>query len=577
MQSAWQTIKPFLQPYRWRIALVFASVLGTTLAGLASPWLVRNLVRVLRTADGDANAARNGVIITALLLLLTYGVRSVCQFINFHHSHVVAWNVLHDLRTTLYDKLQFFSPAYYAERQTGEIVSRVVRDTNYLEPLIADAVYDFLVSILLAFGVLWILIALDPVLAGLAFLPLPFVIAVILKLRRPAVKIFKAEAHNVGEISALLQDNISGIRDIQIYTRESHELARVTTLSDQLRGYQIRARQYMAGMYPLIEGGAGLSTVVAIGIGGVRVLNGHVDIEDLVAFVLYLAGIYQPLWKMAAVGEWVERGVASLGRIREVLETEPTVADAADGVDLGRANGRLALENVGFAYQNEAVLHDVSLAVATGETLALVGPTGAGKSTLANLLTRFYDPQFGRITLDGHDLRDIQLGSLRRNISVVLQDVFLFYASVAENIRFARPDATDADVIAAAKVADAHDFIAALPQGYDTLVGERGIKLSGGQKQRISIARAVLKDAPILILDEATSSVDTETEAQIQAALNKLMQGRTSVVIAHRLSTIRDADQIAVLNDGQIVELGQHDEITKQDGLYARLLARQAM
>ncbi|MEM7331379.1 MAG: ABC transporter ATP-binding protein [Chloroflexota bacterium] len=577
MNRAWQTIKPFLTPYRWRILLVFLSVVAVTGGGLFVPWLVRNLIRILRTADGEVAAVQNQVIGTAVLLLLAYGVRSYGQYLSFHHSHVVAWNVCHDLRSALYQQLQRFSPVYYAERQTGEVVSRVLKDTDNLEPIIADAVYDFLVSILLSLGVLAILLSIDPWLTLLAFAPLPFIILTILIMRRPAIKIFQAEADNMGEVSALVQDNLSGIRDIQIYNRENYELNRVVGLSKQLATYQIRARQIVAGMFPLIEGATGLSTVIAVGLGAVRVLNGRLQIEDLVAFVLYLAGVYQPLWQLASIGEWLERGVASLRRIREVLSAKPDIDELPDGIALESIKGDLTLENVTFAYQEENVLQNVSLSVPAGETLAIVGPTGAGKSTLANLLSRFYDPQGGKILLDGHDLRALQLENLRGNLSMVLQDVFLFYASVKENIRFAKPDATDEEIIAAAKVADAHNFILELPNGYETLVGERGIKLSGGQKQRISIARAILKDAPILILDEATSSVDTQTEAQIQAALGKLMAGRTSVVIAHRLSTIRNANQIAVLDEGRVVELGNHDEITQQGGLYARLLAGQAV
>lgn len=575
MKAAIQTLLPFLKPYRSRIILVFICVIAVTAAGLLAPWLIRDLVRVLRLAEGDLVAAQQGVILLAVFLFATYGVRSLGQYLNVHHSHVVAWNVCHDLRTALYKQLQRFSPAYYAERQTGEVVSRVIKDTDYLEPIIADAVYDFLVSVLLSVGVFVILLLIDPLLTLITFLPMPFVVIAILILRRPAVRVFKAEAKDMGEVSALVQDNVAGIREIQIFTREDHELERVSRLSRQLTRNQIRARQYVAGMFPLIEGSTGLSMVLAIGFGGMAVLNGTLAIEDLVAFLLYVTSFYLPLWRLATVSEQIERGVASLGRINEVLSATPSVDDPADGVELGRAHGSLTLEKVSFAYLEEDVLRDVTLNVPPGKTLALVGPTGAGKSTLASLLSRFYDPLAGKILLDGHDLRELRLDSLRRNLSVVLQDVFLFYASVAENIRFARPDATDEEVIAAAKVADAHDFIMQLPKGYDTLVGERGVKLSGGQKQRISIARAVLKDAPILILDEATSSVDTETEAQIQQALTKLMEGRTSVVIAHRLSTIRNADQIAVLDEGRVVELGRHEEISHQNGLYARLLARQ--
>ncbi|MEM7799195.1 MAG: ABC transporter ATP-binding protein, partial [Chloroflexota bacterium] len=401
MKQAWQTIKPYLHPYRWRIALVFASVLAVTGAGLIAPWLIRDLVRVLREADADLALARRGVITTSLLLLLTYAVRSYGQYLNFHHSHVVAWNVCHDLRSALYQRMQRFSPAYYAERQTGEVVSRVIKDTDNLEPIIADAVYDFLVSILLAIGVLIILFTIDPLLTLLVFVPLPFVLITILIVRVPAIKVFKAEADDTGEMSALVQDNLSGIRDIQIYNREEHELERVNMVSQRLTHHQIRARQIVATMFPVIEGASAVSTVIAVGVGGLRVLNGHLEIEDLVAFVLYLVGIYQPLWQLAGISERLERGVASLGRIREVLTTEPEIIDKVDGAELGRASGNLRLDHVSFAYKEDDVLKDVSLTVPAGETLAVVGPTGAGKSTLANLLTRFYDPQGGRILLDG--------------------------------------------------------------------------------------------------------------------------------------------------------------------------------
>ncbi|MEM6429720.1 MAG: ABC transporter ATP-binding protein [Deinococcota bacterium] len=576
MNTAFRTLLPFLKPYRWRVLLVLVSVLAVTGAGLLAPWLVRELVRVLRVTATGEGAARRGIINIASLLFVVYAVRSIGQYVNFHYSHVVAWNVCHDLRTALYEQLQRFSPAYYAERQTGDVVSRVIKDTDNLEPVIADAVYDFLVSALLAIGIVTVLLTLEPTLTLLAFLPLPIVLTIVLVLRRPVVRAFRKEADDFGEVSALLQDNVAGIRDIQIYTREHHEFQRVASLSKRLASRQIRARQLVAGMFPLIEGATGLSTVLVVWVGGLRVLNGNLAIEDLVAFVLYLASFYQPLWAVANVSEALERGVASLQRIRDVLGATPGVTDPPQGVNLARARGDLVLDHVSFAYQAEDVLQDVTVNVPAGSSLALVGPTGAGKSTLANLLARFYDPQVGQIKLDSHDLKDISLASLRRNLSVVQQDVFLFYASVAENIRFARPNASDEEVVSAAKIASAHDFIEALPQGYDTLVGERGVKLSGGQKQRLSIARAVLKDAPVLILDEATSAVDTETETQIQAALRKLMSNRTSVVIAHRLSTIRDADQIAVLDHGRVVELGKHEDIAASGGLYTRLLAKQA-
>lgn len=573
--AALHTLLPYLHPYRWRVALVLASILVVTAAGLLAPWLVRELVRLVRLGEGDLAGATRGVGWLALALLGVYGLRSLGQFINFHVSHTVAFGLCHDLREAVYRQLQRFSPAYYAERQTGEVASRVVKDTDNLEPVLADVMYDFVVSALLAVGIVVILFTLEPTLTLLAFLPVPFVVAGVWLLRRPINRAFEAEAARVGEVSALVQDNLSGVREIQVFGREHFEGARLSGLSRRLAGEQIRARKLVASLYPLIEGATGLSTVLVVWFGGQRALSGELPVEDLVAFILYLGTFYQPLWSLADVEEAFEKGAASVGRIFEVLNTRPSVADPEDGLELGRVRGELRLEGVGFAYRDTPVLRDVSLYVRPGETLALVGATGAGKSTLASLLARFYDPTGGCITVDGVDLREVRLESLRCNLSVVLQDVFLFYGSVRENIRFGKPGATDEEVEAAARVAGAHEFIGALPDGYDTLVGERGVKLSGGQKQRLSIARAVLKDAPILILDEATSAVDSETEAKIQRALERLMAGRTAVVIAHRLSTVRNANLIAVLDGGRVVETGTHDELLARRGAYARLYAVQ--
>jgi ATP-binding cassette, subfamily B, bacterial len=565
------TLLPYLKPYRWRIVLVLFSILIVTAAGLAAPWLVRELVRSVRLAEGDLAAATRGVGFIALALLIAYSLRSLGQYLNFHISHVVAWNVCHDLREAVYSQLQRFSPAYYSERQTGEVASRVLKDTDNLEPVLADALYDFVVSALLAIGIVVILLTLEPSLTLLAFLPLPIVLMAVLWLRRPVNAAFEAEATRFGEVSALVQDNLAGIREIQVFGRERQERERVTQLSRRLAFEQIRARKLYATMYPLIEGATGISTVLVVWFGGRRALEGSLLVEDLVAFVLYLAFFYQLLWSLANVGEALERGRASLSRLHEVLTLSPGVADPADGHDLGCARGEMAFAGVSFAYRESFVLQDIDLHVKPGQTLALVGPTGAGKSTLANLIARFYDPQQGCVRLDGHDLREVRLESLRGNLSMVLQDVFLFYGSVRDNIRFGKPGASDEAVEVAARVANAHEFIEALPQGYDTVVGERGVKLSGGQKQRLSIARAILKDAPVLILDEATNSVDSATEAQIQGALERLMRGRTSVVIAHRLSTVRDADLIVVLDEGRVVEQGTHEALIAHSGLYHKL------
>lgn len=574
------TLLPFLKPYRWRMFAVFISILIVAGAGLLAPWLIRSLVQRLTLAQGSPTTAFSAVGELALILLVVYVLRSAGQYFNFHVSHMVAFDLAHDLQIAIYNQLQKFSPAYFAERQSGEIVSRVVKDTEDIEPVVADVVYDFVVSALLAVGIIVILLTLSPMLTLLTFLPMPFAIAATLWLTRPIMRAFDKVGEQSGEISALVQDNVSGIKEIQIFNREAHELARVRALSRRYTHQQIYARKLSALLFPIIEGAMGLSIVLVVLFGGFAALHGEVLVEDLIVFILYISVFYQPLWMLVSVSEAFQTGIASVRRIGEVLAMQPEVADPPNGVEVGRVRGEIALEGVDFAYRpGLPVLNDITLRIPPGETLALVGPTGAGKSTIIHLVARFYDPQQGRVLIDGMDARDIRLGALRRNISVVLQDVFLFYGTVRENIRFGKPDANDDEVIAAAQIASSHDFIMALPEGYDTIIGERGIKLSGGQKQRLSIARAVLKDAPILILDEATSAVDSETEALIQQAMERLRQGRTCIVIAHRLSTVRSANQIAVLEGGRVVELGKYQEIINQAGLFARLvdLQRQSL
>jgi len=579
-----RTLLVFLKPYRGLMLHVFFWMVVVTACGLAGPLLVRDLVRVTRIGveSNNLSAAWQGILLIALALAVSFGLRSLGQFLTFHLSHVAAWKVCHDMRVALYRKLQSLSPAFYANRQTGELASRVLKDTDNIEPVVADNIHEGALSVMVMLGVIAVFIGLDARLTLVALLPLPLALIGVVVLTKRLIPAFDAESEHWGAFSGLVHDNLSGIREIQVFNREHHELARIHKDSNVVAEKQIYARKLAATLQPVIEGATGASMVLVVLFGGWQVLQGGLNVEDMVAFLLYVSVLYQPLWMLVGVTENFQRGLASLRRIGEVLAVQPDVDDPPDGVDLGRARGqtespfRIMLEDVTFGYlPGMPVLQGVSVAVPPGQTLALVGHTGAGKSTFANLVPRFYDPQQGRVLIDGVDAREVKLESLRRNISMVLQDVFLFNGSVRENIRFGNPDATDAQVTAAAKQANAHEFILALTNGYDTEVGERGVKLSGGQKQRISIARAILKDAPILILDEATSAVDSETEAAIQEALGRLMRNRTSIVIAHRLSTVRDADQIAVMEHGRVAELGKHDALMAHDGVYRRLSERQ--
>jgi ATP-binding cassette subfamily B protein/subfamily B ATP-binding cassette protein MsbA len=377
----------------------------------------------------------------------------------------------------------------------------------------------------------------------------------------------------LGDLNAMLNDNLSGIREIKAFVREESEKERIGLGIEHYRRSLLRALRLMATFQPFVEFTSSLGLLVVIYFGGRLAFQGELPVADLVAFFLYLEMFYQPVRNLSNAWEQVQTALAGADRVGELLQEKPEIRSRPGARALTeRAHGHIYFDDVSFQYtQGDVVLEHISLDIPAQQVVALVGPTGVGKSTLVSLVPRFYDVSSGSITLDGSDIRDLTLESLRRQISIVLQDVFLFHGTVRENILFGRPEATEGEIIAAANVANAHGFIMAMSDGYDTLIGERGVKLSGGQKQRLSIARAVLKDAPILILDEATSSVDTETELLIQQALERLIVGKTTIIIAHRLSTIRKADKIVVLEDKGIRETGTHDQLLALDGLYKRL------
>ncbi len=561
-------------PYKGTMVIVVMAVLAVTATGLLAPWMIREIVMIIET---DAQDAATRLTLIAIFLVVIYVGRSSAEAAVFHYSHVVAFKTCRDLRNAVYTHLQRLSPSWFAARKSGDITKRVIDDTLKLEPVIADAVYGFVVSIILSFGILIILFNLSPMLTLLALIPLPIALIIMFFVGRKAIPSFDNEADREGNLAAMVQDHVSGIREIQIFNQEAATQRKFMSKSDFLARRQIRSRTLIAPFDPAVEGAIGVSTALVVLVGGRMALSGEFAVADLVAFILYIVTLYQPLFTIVEATEAVQRGLSSLKRVNDLLDTEPEVADPATPKSLPTPlRDEIALEDVSFHYRDDGpVLQDLTLTIQPGETLAVIGPTGAGKSTLAHLIARFYDVTAGKITLDGLDLRDVPLAALRRNTSMVLQDVFLFNGSIRDNIRFGDEAANEDAVIAAARAAGAHDFISALPKGYQTIVGERWVRLSGGQKQRISIARALLKNAPLLILDEATSAIDTETEAAIQQNLDRLLTGRTAIVIAHRLSTIRRADRIAVLEHGRLTQLGPHDQITEETGAYARLLQAQ--
>ena len=561
----------YLGPYWKPLILTCTLLLVNTGLSLLPPLFQRQIVdQVIGTRD----LSQLGLLVIGLIGV--YVLLSLAEFGDQFMRHTLGERFLFDLRVRIYDYLQRLSLSFFERTSTGELMSRVTNDVNALEQFVTHGVILTTVDLLRLVGASIVLLILDWRLALVVLIPVPIIGLGLRRFNRHVRPIYRRVRDRLGDINTRLQDDLAGIRVVQAFGQEDAELERFRSVSEKYYRERVSAIRAWSAFYPLIYFIAAVGGVLVLGFGARMIVGGQLSLGTLVAFLSYLTSFYDPIRRLTDIDNTFQQAIAAAERIFELLDARPDIQDAPDAVALDTLQGDVVFEDVHFHYGNDdEVLHDIDFRIAPGQVVALVGPSGAGKTSIANLLCRFYDPTHGAVRVDGHDLRGVQLQSLRRQVAVVLQDTFLFNASVRENLLYGKPDATEQELVAAAKAAYAHEFIEQLSQGYDTEIGERGVRLSGGQRQRLALARAILADPRILILDEATSSVDAEAEYLIQQALDQVMQGRTSLVIAHRLSTIRNADKIIALHDGKISEVGKHSELLERGGLYSQLYQRQ--
>jgi len=569
MKTLWKLTKEAAR-YKGLYILAILSTLGLTLVNLSAPKVLSSMTGVVEKGVDDS--ALKVISRLALILLALYLLRILFRFLSNYLAHKAAWYLVGDLRSRMYNKLQSLDLGFFHDKQTGDLMSRVVNDTRDFELLYAHMIPDMITNIVTFAGVLIILLTINWKLALITCCPIPLILAsgvVFAKIVRP---FFKASQKTMGELNAQLQDSLSGLHEIQSFGQEAYESKRLNKKNFEQVNAMLRALRASAIFHPCVEFLSSAGTVLVVFFGGYLAYRQQLSVEDIVAFVLYLSLFYAPISGLASWLENLQQSLAGAERVTLVLDTPSAIQDAPDAADIGNVEGAITFENVSFHYSNKIpVLKNISFSCKPGMMVALVGPTGVGKTTVTQLISRFYDPIEGRILIDEKDIKGVTLESLRHNISPVLQDTFLFNGTIAENIGYAKPDATMEEIQEAAKAANIHEDILSMPEQYETKVGERGLRLSGGQKQRVAIARAILRQSPIIVLDEATASVDVQTERQIQKAIKNITGKRTIIAIAHRLSTIKDADLILVIHEGEIIERGTHEELLAMKGFYYKL------